>query len=279
MSLTLIKGTFHATGYSPDGDTIRFKATRFADWGLLSGRAVKVNKAPKRHASIRFEAIDALETHYKGSHQPKSLADAATDYMLRHVGITNVQWGTNHGRVIASSDGTPGFILARTTEMYGRPVAFVFAGSYPRPSGSQVFLTPALLRRSLNYRLVRAGLAYPTYYTGLFHDLRNTITTAAIQAYYADRGVWPYDWTNEGVRIRRQDDIADYYPVMPKLFRRLTAFNKSGVTTSFKAWLSTKSDPIHILSTGHFTNFDTVVHEANGRVRLTVYPEDLVFLS
>ena len=67
MSFKVIKGTFHVVGYSPDGDSIRFKADKESNWDLLKGPKVKLNS--KKHAQLRIEAIDTLETHYKGEHQ------------------------------------------------------------------------------------------------------------------------------------------------------------------------------------------------------------------
>ena len=67
---------------------------------------------------------------------------------------------------------------------------------------------------------------------------------------------------------------------MRKLFRRLTAHLSSGGQVSgFKTYLESKTDPINIISTGHFTNFDYVVKVDGNRVDMTVDPEDLVFLS
>ena len=47
MSFTLIKGTFHVKGYSPDGDSIKFKASRTSNW-------LKVDGVVKRTNSIRI---------------------------------------------------------------------------------------------------------------------------------------------------------------------------------------------------------------------------------
>lgn len=60
MTFQAIKGTFHVVGYSPDGDSIRFKADNPGRWQDLAGR-VKLNT--KGHAQLRIEAIDTLETH------------------------------------------------------------------------------------------------------------------------------------------------------------------------------------------------------------------------
>ena len=50
MTFRVIQGTFHVVGYSPDGDSVRFKAQNEANWALLEGQAVKLNK--KGHAQL-----------------------------------------------------------------------------------------------------------------------------------------------------------------------------------------------------------------------------------
>jgi len=279
MAFKLIKGTFHVAGYRPDGDSLRFKANLKSNWKLLEGRAVGLNK--KNHAQLRFEAIDAPETHYAGSKdQPQELARAATDYLLKLLKIKNVVWSKKHWSVVSADDGVPGYILSRKAEMYARPVAFVFAGNINRADGSDVRLEGPLLRRSANYKLMLSGLVYPTYYRGLFWDLRNVLTSAAMQAYNAGKGVWPYDWTNLGVPMRNKAAIEKTYMIMPKMFRRLIKYNNSGTVKGFKQWLSDRGgDPILVLRTGHLTNLDTIVEQKAGKVRLTEYPEDIVFMS
>src|SRR4051812_14468705 len=66
MPFSLIKGTFHVAGYSPDGDSIRFQADDKSLWAKLSGPPAKLNA--REHTQLRFEAIDTLETHYANFH-------------------------------------------------------------------------------------------------------------------------------------------------------------------------------------------------------------------
>lgn len=280
MPFKLIKGTFHVVGYRPDGDSLRFKAKKKSNWNLLEGRPVGLNKN-KDHAQLRFEAIDAPETHYSGSKaQPQDLARAATDYLLSILKIKNVVWSKKHWSVTSADDGVPGYILSRKTERYARPVAFVFAGKTNRADGSDVDFRAPLLRQSANYKMMLSGLVYPTYYKGLFPDLRGVLTDAHILSYNADKGVWPWDWTNDGVPMRSKPAIEETYMIMPKLFRRLIKYNNSGTKKGFKKWLSDKGgDPILILPTGHSTNFDTIVEQKSGKVWLTEYPEDIMFMS
>jgi len=54
-------------------------------WNALSGR-VRLNA--RGHAQPRLEAIDTLETHYAGQHQPMvDLATRALDFLLTELGI------------------------------------------------------------------------------------------------------------------------------------------------------------------------------------------------
>jgi hypothetical protein len=63
MPFKLIKGRYFVTGYSPDGDSIRFEADNTAFLNDLSGFRPKINQ--RNHVQLRIEAIDTLETHYQ----------------------------------------------------------------------------------------------------------------------------------------------------------------------------------------------------------------------
>src|SRR4051812_20502799 len=92
MPFIVIKGTFHVVGKSPDGDSVGFKADDSANWSKLTG-TVKLNS--QGIAQLRFEAIDALETHYAPPgvhhqfHQQLALGQAAQAEMLAEAGVTN----------------------------------------------------------------------------------------------------------------------------------------------------------------------------------------------
>jgi hypothetical protein len=42
MPFLVIKGTFHIVGYSPDGDSVRFRADNKEHWAKLSGPSVQL---------------------------------------------------------------------------------------------------------------------------------------------------------------------------------------------------------------------------------------------
>ena len=283
MPFTVIRGTYHVVRYSPDGDLIRFEADNTALLQDLPGR-VKINA--RNHAQLRIEAIDTLETHYSPPsgggtyHQPLQLAEAARTALMDFVGITNVQWDSAHNTVIAANDGTRGYILSRAVEKFGRPIAFVYAGDPPGQDGDSIHLDPALLRQSYNYHALREGLAYATYYMGLFNDLRATMTEAVNEARVANRGLYPIDATNNGITASSLQVLTEDHAIMPKLFRRLLEYMVNyDSAVGFKEKLAQSREPVLEIATANFTHFDTFIEQADGseQIRMTRRPEDLVF--
>lgn len=275
MPFYVIKGTFHVKGYSPDGDSIRFKADNETNWTKLAGPPVKLNA--RRHAQLRLEAIDTLETHYRNTHQPLTLATKALDFLLHDLGITGVQWDTLRTIITAANDGTAGYIITRTVEPNRRPVAFVYAGSPPEADGSQIFLEADRVRQSLNYQLLETGLAYPTYYQGLFPDLRRALTEAVSYARQAN-GIWAEDRTNAGFEVTGLESISQEHVILPKLFRRLAEYLEGGGSVAgFKEFLAARAEGVFIISSAHFTHFDTVVEVGGNSVKMTEPPENLIF--
>lgn len=283
MPFKVIAGTFHVVNYSPDGDSIRFRPERPEFLAALTGPKATLN--PRGHTQLRIEAIDALETHYqpKGGgnhHQPLELAFQARERLLDFTGIGAVQWDRSRMTVTAADDGKPGYILARAVEKNRRPVSFVFAGDPPEADGSEVRLDPERLRQSYNYIALAEGLAYPTYYEGLFADLRDALTAATTQARSAGLGIHARDVTTAGFSAATLADITDEAVILPKLFRRLIEYMvATGSAIGFKDKLEQAREPVLDLQTANFTHFDTFVEQPSGgnRIRLTREPEQLVF--
>jgi hypothetical protein len=278
MSFTLIKGTFHVLGYSPDGDSIRFKARDASLWKKLSGPAVERNA--RGHAQLRIEAVDALETHYQGFCQPLRPARAAARYLLSQLGINEVVWDETQRIVIKAQDGTKGYILARSTESNRRPVAFVFAGETEEKDGAEITLDEAALLESFNYRLLARGLAYPMYYNGLFSDLRLPLTKAVTNARAEGKGLWPYDMTTKGFSASDLDAITKEVVILPKLFRRIVDYmGAGGRIDGFKEHIQKRCEPLVRISQVHFTRLDAIVDVRGEKVRLVEAPENLIFMD
>ncbi len=284
MPFTLIKGTFHVRNYSPDGDSIRFQPDNAALLMKLPGGLPKFNA--RNHVQLRIEAIDALETHYNPAsgggtlHQPLKPAHLAADKLLDFVGITGVEWDKARRTVFAANDATRGYILTRSIEKYGRPVAFVFAGETPERDGSAIFLDIEQLTQSFNFIALANGYAYATFYEGLFSDLRRELSKAAATARKLKRGVYRTDKTSQGFDARSLKSITEEHAILPKLFRRLSEYMVNyGTSAGFKKQLEASREPVLDLRNCHFTHFDTFVEQEEGsiQIRLSRLPEELVF--
>jgi hypothetical protein len=284
MTYTLIKGSFHVTNYQPDGDSIRFKPDNIQLLANLSGH--KPNLNARNHAQLRIEAIDALEIHYSPQHasgiyhQPLQLAFAARDDLLDFVGIKEIQWGDAGRLALSARDQTRGYILSRTADRYGRPISFVFSGDTKRKDGENVLLDKELLRKSYNFRALQKGLAYPTFYNGLFGDLREECTGAAQSARRDKAGIYKIDVTNSGFDVSTLHAITDGVAILPKLFRRVVDYIVyNGSAIGFKDKLAQAQEPVFDLTTNNFTHLDTFIKQSDDGnfISLTRPPETLVF--
>ena len=278
MPFTLIKGSFRVVGMSPDGDSIRFAADDPALINNLPGGPPEAH--PRPSTQLRLEGIDALETHYAARHQPTRWARAARDRLLDFVGIQNVRWDASQATVVSADDGTRGWILSREKEKYGRPVAFLFAGDPAEQDGSQIVLKPDLLRQSFNHTALAEGLAYPTYYEGLFSDLRNELTSVVKTARANNLGLWPVDRSTAGFDATDLSVIIDDVAILPKLFRRLSDYMATkGTAVGFREALALGGDVVWDLRNQNRTHFDTFIEQAPGdvHIRMTRDPEELVF--
>lgn len=281
MPFTLIKGTYHVLNYSPDGDSIRFMPANPALVQGLNGSRPKINA--RGHVQLRIEAIDTLETHYSppsgggALNQPLALAHAARTALIDFVKITNVVWSPNGNTVVSANDSTPGYILARSVEKNGRPVAFVFSGNAPEADGALVILDEQRMRQSFNYQVLAQGLAYPTYYKGLFFDLRTALTSAVVLARKQKLGVHRDDATSSVV-VSSLAVITTDQPILPKLFRRMSEYLVNfGSIRGFKQKLAMAKEPVYDLRQQNFTHFDTFIEQKGERIKLTRRPEELIF--
>ena len=118
----------------------------------------------------------------------------------------------------------------------------------------------------------------PTYYKGLFHDLREALTETVARAREAQLGVWAEDQSSAGFEVDGLDSITDEHVILPKLFRRQAEYLEAGGSVGgFKELLEAKDEEIIVISTVHPTHFDTVVEVEGNTVRLTEPPENLIF--
>jgi endonuclease YncB( thermonuclease family) len=228
----------------------------------LTGTAVRLSESPKTKntAQLRFEGIDAIE---KKATQP--LATDAKENMFKLIGYTSAK------------PEPEGYVLARMTDdKSGRPISFVFAGKTSLTDGSEVKLTPAMLKSSVNYKQMRDGYAYPLYYNTLFADLRSEFNNALRSAKQAGRGYWPKDATKTGVTVNDKTSLAIIRPIWPKLWRRLEEYLRQPRSLAgFVPWLAQKNERIDILSEMEERGLQDLVKVTGKKVRLTELPDNL----
>lgn len=287
MSMILIKGTYRILNTAPDGDSIRFYPHNPELWKKLP-RRVRSNFAGG--AQLRLDSIDALETHYQPQgnitgmvNQPLEYAHAATDELLKFVGFQDFTRNNREVITAVSPEQVPGYILTRSADVYGRCVAFVFAGDIDREDGDSIFFDGELLQKSANYHLIETGLTYPTFYSKLYPDIRKELIISTQTARQAGKGLWSLDQTTIGFELENLQTLTEQVVILPKLFRRLFSYlainDGSYSLDGFIDFLESQNDRLIILPEGHVTGFDFVVTVESQRVKMNYSPEDLVFME
>lgn len=217
----IVAGTFHVKGFQPDGDSIRFQANKPEHWDFFQWQSAEEKAAKKKQ--LRVEAIDALETHYEGYHQPRTFALAALERLLELLGISSVTYSLGLTRIVDADDGKAGYIASAATDRFGRPVSYVFPKSAKLTDGAVMDSETLPLDKSVNFLLAREGLVYPTFYTTTDRTLAEKIRAVVARAKSTKRGIWSIDRTPDftlwDIRTLQEDIL-----IFPKLFRRLVNF-------------------------------------------------------
>jgi endonuclease YncB( thermonuclease family) len=274
-NLKIIHGNFHVKGFSPDGDSIRFTADKPEHWNFFKWNTLSKKKALKKQ--LRIEAIDALETHYEGYHQPRSFGVAALERMLGYLGISGLKYSLSVAVIVEAADASPGFIASGGVDRYDRPVSFTFGEIAGLLDGAEVPVENLPLEESINYRLAKSGLVYPTFYTTTSPNVVERFRAAVAEARLANRGLWAIDRTPDftlwDTRTLQEDAL-----ILPKLFRRIVSFfDDRGDLSELPAYLKQKKDRLKLWSGGPFTTLDQLVKVEGRRVRLETPVEDMLF--
>lgn len=276
MSFTLIKGTFHVVGYSPDGDSIRFKANNTENWSKLIGISPQLNE--KNHVQVRLIGIDSLETHFRQCQQSLKWALSAANFLLEFLQIDEVKWDEDNNVIIKAKDNIEGFILAKKTDQHGRPLGFIFQGKIDAKDGDIFFLPIDLFLKSVNYQSLLCGESYPTYYRGLAPTLRKKMTIGVNKAKIQNLGIWKYDLTNKGFHVWDLFDEEKNIVILPKLFRRLVSYLEINQELEGFKHSVVKSEKVLILPSQTKKLFRDIIIQDNTIFKLSESPEDLVYL-
>jgi hypothetical protein len=131
--------------------------------------------------------------------------------------------------VISANDGTRGYIVSRKTRK--PPTGGVRICRDPvEDDGVQIYLEAKRLEQSLNYKSA-AGLAYPTYYEGLFPDLRKKITEAVNAARKKESKDSGQGQDTIGTNVTSLSTVTTQDVILPKLFRRIVTYMGNGAAS------------------------------------------------
>lgn len=263
MGFVLIKGSFRLDLGIPDGDSVRFMADDDRLFDRLHGRRVEFKSDGT--VQLRYEGIDTVE---KTAIQ--SLAGDSRDKNFDLLREFSDRF----------SDAPRGFILSRQTDHNRRPVCFAYSGDISEPDGADVFIDVDLTKRSVNFKMVESGYAYPMFYETLFMEIRREISIAFLSARVAGLVLHKDDVTLSGANLQQRADLATIPPIFPKLWRRLEEYMRNHHNLAdFKSWLASRdSEKLSTISDGRTAiSFDNVVDVQGATVKLLYSPEDMVF--
>jgi endonuclease YncB( thermonuclease family) len=288
---TLIKGQFTIhnaqqprQGPQPDGDTVTFIPDSVALVLALPRFSRRAPDIKNGHVNVRYEGIDALETHFQGHHQDLQFANAAREHNLAKLHFTHVKFFATAPNVVESVDKNPlaGYVIANGIESNGRLLGQVYAGSSTKADGSKLFLDEATLDKSVNAELVRAGLAYVEPYDTMPMALVRHLREVVHGVRKDHQGLWAHETvgTRKSATLRNLTDLQAQV-MWPKLFRRLaTYFSEGNVGLSgFDAWV--RDDIVHRddvlrLPDGEKGNMHDTYAIDGDKLRLHFRPEDLL---
>ena len=292
---TLITGDYYIlypdlprNGPQPDGDTISFLPD---DDDLVQNLPRFNRRSPdRRHLgtyAVRFEGIDALETHFQNRHQNLEFAESARNRMLALMGFGDVTFFAQQRNNVQSAQHHPlrGHVIANGIESNGRVLGLLYPGQPDAGliDGQRVFVDEARLERSVNAALIGEGLAYAELYAtmplALIRDMRRLVKSAR----QAEKGFWKLEAVSRTRRavLNGLADLPDLV-IFPKLYRRLVKYFEDGNVglAGFDLWV--RADPVNrddraLLPTGELGNLHDLFDVGRGGIKLRYLPEDLIF--
>jgi endonuclease YncB( thermonuclease family) len=283
MSYRVIHGEYVIKGKQPDADSVRFLPDDPARFDGLEGRPVRL--ATDGTAQLRFQGVDAPELHYGGSRQP--VGKYARNVLLYLMGFGKVRYDGLTVRHVEKR--VRGAILTKGAEGHGRPISYLLLDSDLEGLGDREEIpedsdVAPFLRRTLNYRMIAAGMQYFLAYDSMPEMHRELFREAAVAARSEGLGVWVQDSTSEFALKTPASIGPDGELIFPKLFRRCTDYllarDQENFTGSFTDWLQAAGPENDVVLAGKLvTTFDKLVTEANGLVSLAADTLDLVFVE
>ncbi len=186
MKYTLIKGSFHVVGQSPDGDSVKFRAASPDLWNNINtdNREAfqKTFVAENGVVTLRLEGVDALETHYtppspalpsitplggtgaltkpptaRNYSQPAELGRLAANQLMHLIGVTAPKWRV-FGKAVYVSEASINGIPVKTKLMDTIP-GYIVTGDIERNGRPVSWIFPGTTPLVDGASIPRDGLA------------------------------------------------------------------------------------------------------------------------
>lgn len=290
MSLLLVNGGFRIVGDPLDGDLLRFlpddcSVAEQAGW----------TSAVDSHGGfmLHLEGIETLESRYVPYRsrwvwrQAPDLTAATAVSVARELGFIRAEF--DDAGVVTNSDPerARGYILVRGLDHRGRLVGYAFRGR--RPEHHQDLYEKGVdleeILNSVNWALLRQGLAYCSFHSRMEADLRDVLADAAVYAQERGRGVWPRDVTVDGLHLGTPEELLVGTVVYPRLFRRLAEYlEREGIDLheqidprAFPGFLRTHDEEVFLLSEEQTAEFSSLIRIDDRRVSMELSGADILF--
>jgi endonuclease YncB( thermonuclease family) len=271
----VIAGTFHVKGFQPDGDSIRFQANKPEHWDFFKWGSESEKKSPKKQ--LRIEAIDAMETHYEGYHQPRPFALAALESLLELLNIKTVTYSLSVTHIVDADDGKAGFIASASIDRFSRPVSYVFPKSVKLKDGDVMDSNTLPVEKSINFQLAREGLAYPTFYKTTDRVFAEKIRAVVARAKSTRRGIWSIDRTSD-FTIWDVSTLQDDILLMPKIFRRLVGFfDRYPDFSKLQEYMEKQKDNLELWNGTKHRSLAELMKFSGRRIQMKTPVEDILF--
>lgn len=267
---TIIKGFFIRVS---DGDSISFQAQRDSNWLNIEDPQSLGRKDSE--VKLRLVGIDALELNspiYRTSGNHQKWAEYARDQLSYLLGIPKQLNDKSRAR-------RPGFIAVEAVDPYKRAVALAFPRSADLKDGTVVYLTPELVKMSVNYALLESGFVYPYFFTDLPDDVTNFIRQTVKEARNKSKGLWSEDET-ESFEVSDKPDAPFENVVLPLLIRYLARYvRKNNHLENLKYFPPIKEREVLNFASGEINTLDNYLDIEGNTIRFKTKPEDLKFIS
>lgn len=285
----VIQGQFVIVGKEPDGDSVRFIANN-PDLYRALHRSYRIK--PSRadgSVQLRFEGIDAPELHYGSAAQP--LGATARDQLLARMGFANIEFKPDSTMVRSAEPASvPGAILSQAAEANGRPVSYVLLGADAAAlkDGHWVYVSSALLDKTMNAFMLTIGMAYYTVYTSTPFEHRRHLRALAAAAREQQIGVWAQDQTDEFMLENDASIGPEGQLILPKLFRRATDYLKDvarGFSGNLSDWIvsvsqGSRDENDRVLIDDYIeVQLSELLEQRNRWVAFQADPLDIVFVE